>query len=248
MLISTILSLLPASLPESPLPEPVAPLQDEEVDDQGWSGNFTLGASLSSGNNDNRSANATFDTVWKGDPNRVTLGALWNYQEQEKIVTQRKVYGTAQYDRFFSEKAYGFAQTSGDYDKEAGLDLRYTAGVGAGYQFLDDAVWQLSGELGLSYVSEDFASGHKNEYPAARAAYGVSWVDSDKWEVSNSGEIFPSLEDGNDVYARMDSRVKVTLTESMFAQLQWLMNWDNTPDTGKKRTDHLVTLTIGWGF
>jgi len=253
MFLSALLGLLPTlttfAAPEAPLPtsEPAVPLPDGETSDQGWSGGFTLGASIASGNNETKSASATFDAEWKGDPDRLTLGALWNYQEEE-VVTQRKVYGVAQYDRFFSEKAYGFAQTSGDYDYQAGLDLRWIGGVGGGYQFLDDATWKVNGELGLSYVKEDFRTGLDDDYPAARAAYSVSWNDGGKWEVSNAGEIYPSLEDANDVYARMETRVKVTLTEAMFAQLGWLMDWDNTPASGKERVDHLFTLTLGWGF
>lgn len=253
MFLSALLSLLPtlsavvASEAPAPSPEPAVPLPDEEASDQGWSGDFTLGASIASGNNKTKSASATFDSIWKGDPDRLTIGALWNYQE-ENVVTQRKLYGAAQYDRFYSEKAYGFAQTSGDYDYQADLDLRWIAGVGGGYQFLDDEIWKLDGELGVSYVKEKFRTGLDDDYPAARVAYSVSWTNGDRWQVSNSGEIYPSLEDANDVYARIETRVKVSLTEAMFAQLGWLMDWDNTPAEGKERVDHLFTLTLGWGF
>ena len=56
------------------------------------------------------------------------------------------------------------------------------------------------------------------------------------------------VEDSDDVTARWDTRVKTNLTDTMFAQLQWVLTYDNTPVTGLDRQDHLLALTIGWTF
>jgi hypothetical protein len=34
----------------------------------------------------------------------------------------------------------------------------------------------------------------------------------------------------------------------MFAQVQWVMDWDNTPASGAERVDSLFLLTVGWKF
>jgi len=57
-----------------------------------------------------------------------------------------------------------------------------------------------------------------------------------------------SLEDSEDVNTRSDTRLKTTLTDKMFAQLQWIWDYDATPATGKERNDNQITLGVGWSF
>jgi len=239
---------LPATTPDSPLATTATPQDAEAKAADAWTGSVSGGALLSTGNNKSRSATVTAGAERKVEENRVTLGALWNYTEENDVLTQRNIYGTGQYDRFLTEKAYAYINASGEADRQAGVDLRWTGGAGMGYQFRDDESWKASGELGISYVDEAFNSGLDSQYASARAGYKTAYLASDKWEFAHDGLIFPSLEDGNDVYTRFDTRVKTSLTDSMFAQLQWIYNWDNTPETGKVRDDHLFLLTVGWSF
>ena len=60
--------------------------------------------------------------------------------------------------------------------------------------------------------------------------------------------MFPSLEDSNDVYGRWDSKLSTSLTEAMFASLQYVMDYDNTPNTGAERIDNRVVFSLGWSF
>ena len=48
--------------------------------------------------------------------------------------------------------------------------------------------------------------------------------------------------------ARLDTHGRVNLTDKMFAQLQWIMTWDNTPSTGSDRVDDLYLFSLGWSF
>ncbi len=235
--------------PEAPQPSsPVQPvvLEDEPVD--GWTGSISAGGIIRTGNNKTRNATATADALWRGGDNRVTLAALWSYADDNRIVNQRKLYGSGKYDHFLAEHTFAYAQTSTDYDKESGLDQRFTLGAGVGHQFVDDETWAFSAEAGLSGVSEDFQTSGKNEFLAARLAYNAKYNHSESWSFAQDVMAFPSLEDGDDIYVRAETRAQLTLTESMFVQFQWVMDYDNTPDTGKQRIDHLFAMTVGWGF
>ena len=214
-----------------------------------WTGAVALGATYSDGNTDRRSVSATVDAEYRREKDRTTLGLLWNYADEQGVITSRKTEGRAKYDRFFTKKMYGLAQVSADADYQAAVELRTTVGVGAGYQFQDKASWKVSGELGLSYVDTDYVgTADDSAYPAARAAYAWAWTPGDKYNLAQTGEIFPSLENGDDVNARVDTKGRLNLTAKMFAQLQWLYQWDNTPATGKVRDDNLVMLGVGWSF
>jgi putative salt-induced outer membrane protein YdiY len=241
------------STPAEPVLQPLAPpavsaQDDAAAKDPAWQGAFTVGVSLTDGNTDITKASATADAVKELDGSRYTLGFSWNFSEEDGIISQRKTFGRAQYDRFLSDKMYWLAQTSAEADSQAGVDLRTTIGGGIGYQLKDTDTFKLGGEAGLSWFNEELDPNVKNDYIAARLAYNWTYKLSDKWVFEQNGDIFPSLEDAADIYSKIDTRVKATLTESMFAQLQWVWDWDNTPATGRKRSDNLYLLTIGWKF
>lgn len=243
---STLLALLvsaPALCNEAPQAPAAAPVEPK------WTGSVTLGASYSDGNTHRRTASATADAEYRREKDRTTLGFLWNYAEEQAGITDRKTQGRAKYDYFFSKKMYGLVQASAENDYQSTLQLRYTLGAGLGYQFEDTDSWKLSGELGASYVNENFdGTSDDNDYIAARAAYKWDWKPNAKYTLGQVGEIFPSLERGEDVNARVDTKARMNLTEKMYAQLEWLYQWDNTPATGKKRVDNLVILGLGWSF
>lgn len=230
----------------------VAPIQDDETaaedENEGWEGAVTVGASITDGNTDVTNASATADALHEEDDDRWTLGFTWNYSEDAGVVTQRKTYGRAQYDHFLTEKTYWLAQASAEADEEAGVDLRTTLGVGIGQQFRDDETWKVAGEVGLTWFTQDFEEGDDEDYIAARLAAKWEYNHSDTWSFGQTAEIFPSLEDNDDIYSKLDTRVKATLTEKMFAQFQWIWDWDNTPAEGSERSDHLYLLTLGWQF
>ena len=253
----------PANLLALPAVEPalLAAAEDAPPVMNEWTGSIAIGGTYSDGNTDRRTGSASGNTEYRREKDRWTLKALWNYADEEGDVTERKLYGSAKYDYFLSKKLYLLGQASGEYDFAALLDLRTTIGVGAGYQFKEDEDLKILGELGLSYVDEDYveppapAESSDAEFLAARAAYKVDWKPGEKWVVGHAGEIFPSLEDKEDVFARLDTTVRLNLTDKMFAQLQWIFAWDNTPAFNddvpperKERTDNLVTLGLGWSF
>lgn len=227
----------------------VAPsgLQDPPPQNK-WTGSVSVGAVITDGNTETRSASATADAQYRREKDRTTLGAFWNYQEDDVSVIQRRTGGKAKYDYFFSEKTYAFGQISAENDFQADLDLRLIFGGGLGHQFVENEKHKFSAEAGISWFDENFGNSPDNSYVAARGAYTWDWNINKSMVFYHAGEIYPSLEDKEDVYVKLDTRLKVTLTEKMFAQLQWVMDWDNTPAAGKERLDNRYLLTLGWSF
>jgi len=242
---------LPNALASSPL------VQDEEVPEEekrGWEGSITAGAIIQTGNTETNNITATGNAIWYGHSKRFTANALWNYQDDTTGVIQRKLYGDAQYDHFLTKKLYGYGKGSADNDRQANLDMRWTLGAGAGYQFRDDDRWKLAGELGLAYVDEAFNADPlilpdpDNSYLAARIGFNWEYLANQYFVAGQSAEVFPSLEDGDDIYSRADTYAQTNLTDSIFVKLQWIWTYDNTPVPGNERSDHIYALTIGWTF
>ena len=213
-----------------------------------WTGAVTAGLSATEGNTDLKKASATADARKELADSRYTVGLSWNFSQESDLITQRKSFGKAQYDRFFTEKTYWLAQSSAEADAQAGVDLRTTLGAGAGRQFLATDKWDASAELGLTWFNQEEAASESQSYMAARVAYNLGWKPNDRWEFLQSAEVYPSVGDTADVYSKLDTRVKATLGDNMFAQVQWVMDWDNTPVSGADRVDSLYLLTVGWKF
>ena len=254
---SEALDLPPTSYPNpfatAPAPgfELAAPAyEDPKPEDLNkWKGSVAVGGSIATGNTERKTATATANAERRSEKDRWSFGLLWNYADEDDAVDQRRTLVTGKYDYFLTKKLYLLANASGESDYNALLDLRLIFGVGAGYQFVEDEKWKVSGEAGLSYVDEDYKDNSADgEFVAARLAYKVECKVSEKLSAGQVGEIYPSLEDRDDVNARVDTHAKLTLTENMFAQAQWLYTWDNTPATGADRVDNLFLLALGWSF
>lgn len=233
--------------PDDPAPVSLPPLDDKPVLHQ-WDGSLNASAIITDGNTETRSANAAFDAQYRREKDRTTLGAFWNYQDDSNTVLQRRTGAKAKYDYFFAEKTYGLVQTSIENDKAADLERRWIFGVGVGRQFIENATHKVSAEAGVSWFDEHFKTSADHDFFAARAAYSWDWVITKEWVFFHGGEIYPSLEDSDDVYAKLDTRLRVNLTEKMFAQAQWVMDWDNSPAPGKESVDDRYILSIGWSF
>lgn len=250
---AAVVELPAASLPHE---SALASLQAAAPAAPKWTGSISGGGVVTTGNSDTRNGNASASAEYKREKDRITLGFLWTYAEEQNTTQQwnlsdRKTVATAKYDYFLDAKTYLLGQVSAESDLAADLDLRTTIGAGVGRQFREDAVWKLSAEAGLTWVNEEFDSSlpasADDDYFAARAAGKAEYVHSKVWSFAEDVLYLQSVEDLDDSNFRFDTRAKATFTESFFAQLQWIVDFDNTPQASTG-TDHRWLLGVGWKF
>jgi putative salt-induced outer membrane protein YdiY len=220
-----------------------------------WTGSLTVGAAYLTGNTERRAIHSDFNAERRSDDDRISARGNWNYAEDKDQVTkdwelsERKASGNLKYDYFVSQKAYLFATTGAETDTLANLKLRFTAGAGVGYQFVEEPDFKFGVEVGASYVMEDYrGTAQLNEFVAARVAYKLEKRLADWLKFEQLVELFPSLEETEDVFVKTDSRLVANLTESMIAQFKVTWDWDNTPAAGRDRDDLGAFLTVGWSF
>lgn len=224
-------------------PAPAAPAEVK------WTGSVTLGASTSSGNTETTTLNASGDAERRAEHDRWTAKAYWNYAEQEEVISARKSGASLKYDYFATKEIYYNGLAGVDNDKFADLKLRSYIGAGVGFQWREEEAFKWGSEVGVTYFSEDRYVGEDDEYPAARLANNIVAQFNDKTSFENFIEAFPSLEDpADDFFAKVDTKLKTNLTEKMYAQLQFTLNYDKTPPAGIDSTDRLLTLGVGWSF
>ncbi|MEY2747591.1 MAG: hypothetical protein RL112_2633, partial [Planctomycetota bacterium] len=176
-----------------------------------WTGSVTLGASNSSGNTDTTSINASGDAERRAEHDRWTAKAYWNYAEQDETISARKSGGSLKYDYFATKEIYYNGIAGLDNDLKAELDLRFYVGAGVGFQWREEDDFKWGSEVGLTYFSEKRYEGEDDEYPAARLANNIAWNINDKTSFENSIEAFPSIEDVEDFFGKVDSKVRTNL-------------------------------------
>ncbi|HZN41380.1 MAG TPA: DUF481 domain-containing protein [Planctomycetota bacterium] len=237
-----------------------------------WTGSVKVSGLFVDGNTDRRAIGASFDASRKTELDRLSVDASWDYSEDkdndqssptfaEWDLTQRRTGAGVKYDYFLTEWLskdwYALAAARVLGDTLANIDIRYSAGLGLGYTWIDDGKTTFLTEAGLSYINEEYrnvAPGaiDSRESLAARVAYNLKYAFSDKTKLVHSLEAYPSLEDADDIYLQVKTEIVTSLTESMVASIAHVLDYDNTPATDPNRTidriDNRILLSVGWSF
>lgn len=218
-----------------------------------WSGSVALGGSYQSGNTEKRIVTAQADFERRTENTRLSGNGSVLYEEEKSSgewnLTDRVYRGRLQHDYFLDKKSYLFVFVAGERDALADLDLRLAIGSGYGYQWYETDEFKFSTELGVSYLREDLHNpSDTDEYVAARLRSNLVWQVTSDIKFLQDTMYFQSLEESDDINMLADSRLRMSLTETMFTQLQWIFEYDNTPAQAADRVDHTVLLSVGVTF
>ena len=241
---------VPSTAPSVDAARSVAPTtaQDEEAAEPKWSGNVLLGITQTSGNTDNFTSALSFNAKKESAEDRYTVSAYHNYSTQDGSLSERKTGIGGQYDYLAGEDYFYFLNLGADRDDLANLDLRWYGGGGFGCDFVKSEKVDWSGQVGLNYFSESFADGSDNQTLAGNLGYDLEYRMNERTKFDQTFKAFPATDDVSDVFLRLDSRLSTNLTDSMLGSIQYVLDWDNTPAAGAKRTDQRIVISIGWSF
>jgi putative salt-induced outer membrane protein YdiY len=240
-------------------PPPAPARQDAPPEYPQWSGALTLGASWTDGNTETETVSGTFNAQRRGEDDRWTFDLYWNYGRTttddnnpatiDEKTTINNSGGGVKYDYFYSRKTYLYGNGSGKRDHVADLDLRYVLGAGAGYQWKETDKLKWGTEVGVSYVEEDFRDDSADaDFVAARLASNLTCQLSESSTFEQVAEVFPSFEESEDLIAKIDNRLKLVITGKWIAQLQYVLDYDDSTPSLVEEADHRVVASIGWSF
>ena len=229
-------------------PQEEAAEQEAETPKAPWKGAFNLGFTFSEGNTEVRSLNIGFNATRETEKDIWRTRAWWNVQEDRGTTTQNDAGGTLDYNYLVNERFYWLGTSGLQHDDQAKLALRWYAGAGAGYRFKLAEPTLFSADLAVTYLDESFQDDTGNEYIAARVSYNLAHQVTANSRLTQVAEVFPSVEDGDNIYARVDTIYRIDISNKLFSQFQYVFDWDNTPASGAERTDHRIVVGIGWTF
>ena len=127
--------------------------------------NTRVNASVTSERGNTDSDNYYFDGefVARTKQNRYKIGGELTNEKADGITTSKNWLAYGNYSHFLNEKWYLYVDTLFEHDEFKDLNLRSTLGAGAGYQFFETPLLNLSVSAGLAMVDENFDVAEDND-------------------------------------------------------------------------------------
>ena len=223
---------------------------------QDWNGSILLTSTLARGNSNTFDLGLTANATLRRDDHyyddRFTLGAGYNYGTtglgDKTTTTTDNWNASGKYDKFWTEKWYGYVTMKVEHDRIAALNYRLSPGVGTGYQWIEQPDMHFNTEAGVSYVYEDFVTGENDEFVALRLAYHFDKKLADKVGFFHDLEYLPAFKDPGDYLLNVDAGVRVDITSAFFTEGKVEYKRDSQPAEGSLKNDLRYILGVGWSF
>lgn len=243
--------LFPAQRPE--IDQAVDRIEDDEktavgeaqfVD--GWSGESSLGASYSSGNNNEWSVSATINMERKGPrwEHDVAIDGL--IRNNQGVRTEERLNTSYRGRRDFTGSPwFSFGTLQFEHDLRVGIDTRFTETLGVGFQLINRDALKWEASAGPALRQTKFEDGFSESTIAAFVGTELKWEITDTLTfrekmgavMDNSNSSFSSVTSlTTNVYGRLSGRMSFEL------------NAETDPSTGNDELDTRTLLSLVLGL
>ena len=212
-----------------------------------WTGGVSFALAMRRGNTDTDELDYKFDSKWRSKRDRYTLnfGGEQDEANGEKNADNWHLIG--KYDYFLEDPNYVGLLASAEKDKFKDLDLRYLAGPYLGRQFYEEPIFSLSGELGISYVTEEYNVAEDQDYGASNWNLQMTsdYLGGDSSLYFNQNGIW-NLEDTSDVIVNSTFGLSFPLLWSLEAAAEVLFEYDSGAVEDVDDMDETYKFRIGY--
>ncbi|MBN2844287.1 MAG: DUF481 domain-containing protein [Sedimentisphaerales bacterium] len=222
-----------------------------------FSGNITAGVSSSRGNtyaeSGSISAELSYETVKSITVADMTYAGARSRRDSDgsKYTTEEYLTSGAKHERDINPKNYAFIDGRYKTDHIANLDRRMIGTLGLGHRFVNNDVFNLNGDLGISQLHEVYTVDEQTDTTdslSARLAYNLDWVISEKLVFKNNLEYYPSTEDISDYYMSAKAELKYRFNGSIYGSFKTIFDYDSEPAEGNNTTDMKYIAGLGVDF
>jgi putative salt-induced outer membrane protein len=251
-LLGASLALLsaPSSWADSAAATVAAPVDTNAVK---WVGSAAAGLTLTRGNSHTLLATANLDDSAKWLNNEVKIGADAAYGKSSidgvNSETAETLHGFVQYNRLFTERFYGYARIDGLHDGIADIQYRLTLAPGAGYYFVKNKRWDLSGEVGPGFIVEKLGDSDK-DYLSLRVAEAFHYQLSDRARVWQTAELLPQVDKFENYIFNFELGIEADLTAMNNFTLRAFFydSYNNRPAANRLNNDSKIVTAIAYKF
>jgi putative salt-induced outer membrane protein YdiY len=213
----------------------------------GWETTAAAGLTLTRGNSDTLSAVANLLSQKKWEQNELRFGADATYGENDDQKNAESIHGFGQYNRLFTERAYGYARIDALHDAVADVEYRLTLSPGVGYYFIKNERTSLSGEVGPGVVFEKQGS-DETTYLTIRFAERFEHKLNDRVRIWQSLEWLPQVDDFDNWILNAEIGLETQLTEKLSLRVFALDTYDNQPAAGREENDLKLVTAVAYKF
>ena len=229
-----------------------------------WHGAVNVAYQAARGNTYENTASiiANVNRRWEKDRLNVDFGYYYGETGQAGEETQKNTDRwevEAKHDHFWWEKVYHYEDLRYDRDVIQELDARYRLGLGGGYQWLENSVfestgkWSFNQEIGVNYIKEEYQNNDDSKdggFCALRYAHHLNYIPKwyDNVEFFHNFEILPEVDEWEKFLARGDVgfSTKIIMDFDLLAKIEW--DYDSKPAANRKKDDlrYIVGLGYKW--
>ncbi len=212
-----------------------------------WTGAVGLAMGRQSGNTDTNELDYRVDSKWRSKRDRYTLQANGESDEAQGAKTADNWRVSGKYDYFLEAPNYVGLLAMAEGDKFQDLDVRYLIGPYFGRQFYNEPVFSLEGELGFSYVTEQFNTAEDDEYGAGNwNLYASSdYLGGDSSLYFDQNGIW-NLEETSNIIVNSTFGLSFPLLWQIEAAAEMLFEYDSGAVEGVDDLDQTYRLRVGY--
>lgn len=220
----------PAAAQDLPAGDFSAPQASEE--ELGWGGTADFGLTVTSGNSETTNLSASARATREFSRQRLTLsGSYLRTTEEGEEVANRGELG-ASYRYFPNERFYLTARTTGSFNEPAGLDLRLSPGLGAGYVLARGDGYQLSAEGGATWIRDAFVDGTSTTSFYYGLAESFTLEVSENTTLDQELRYNPRAGDLSDYLLHAEATLSTQITDAIGLRVRVVDDFDATPFQG----------------
>jgi putative salt-induced outer membrane protein YdiY len=213
---------------------------------EGWNRRVALGVKGEEGNDVSFNFNGAFVASYEDQANRLTVGAAYFYEAQNKEKNTSK--GNASYvrDWLFPETPwFYYFYSKYDYDEFKLWEHRVSLIGGTGYGFIDEEKLKLHGRIGLG---GNRTWGSENEFtPEAQLGIEFRWLPNGIHAVATKFFIFPDLNEVGEYRTQTQAKweINLSIARGLGLELGIEHEYESQLDDGSDHEKHFDLLYFG---
>lgn len=210
-------------------------------------GDISFAWGLQRGNTDTDELDYRLESIWRSLEDRYTVRMNGENDKTNGIANADNWKIVGKYDYFLEDRWYAGVNMSASQDKFADLDLRYYVGPYMGRQFYTESIFTLEGELGLSYVNEDFSTAEDQDYPGANWSLRMAsdYLGGGSSLYLNNDGIW-NLDETSDIIFNVRFGLSFPLLGNLEAAAEILYEYDTGAVEGVEELDETYNFRIGY--
>lgn len=156
--------------------------------------------------------------------------------------------GTARADQDLGNRWGTYALVAFDRNTFASIDRRFQEGLGLLYHPIRTSTDTLAAELGLGLVEQRSTTDSSSTQPIGRAAGIYRHSFAPKAYGEESLEILPDLQHAREFRVNSETSLVAPLFWSLALKASYVVNFDNDPEPGRRKTDRFLTTGVQLSF